>query len=263
MGQRQNCAKLPHMRCLFTLFLLLTPAAFADQAAQLVAFTEGRYDEAVTLAEAEPSADNLAFAARSLLAEAMSAPDQVPPQTLALQAEAFARRAIAADAGHVEGRLQLAIALSLRARPLSDRAARRSGFGSEAKTLAEAVLKDDPANAYAHGFMAVWNIEVVRRGGGLGAAIMGASVRQGKRHYTHAIATNADDASTHWQYARALTALNARKYRRDIDTALAAAMAAHPGSALERTMQARAAKLKTALDTQSHKACERLAENML
>jgi len=263
LGQRANCAKLPHMRRLLALFLLFTPAAFADHAAQLIAFTEGRYGEAVTLAEAEPSADNLAFAARSLLAEAMSAPDHIPPQALAEQAEAYARRAIAAEPGHVEGRLQLAIALSLRARPLSNREARRSGFGSEAKTLAEAVLKDDPANAYAHGFMAVWNIEVVRRGGSLGSAVMGASVRQGKRHYAHAIAADADDASTHWQYARALTALNAKKYRNDIDTALAAALAAHPGSALERTMQARALELRTALDTQSRKACERLAETML
>ena len=251
------------MKRLLALCLFLTPAAFADEAAQLTAFAEGRYHEAVSLAETQPSADNLAFAARSLLAEAMSAPDQVPPQVLAEQAETYARRALSTKTDHIEGRLQLAIALSLRARPLTTREAMRSGYGSEAKDLAEAVLNDDPANIYAHGFLAVWNIEVVRRGGRMGASFLGASVTKGKRHYHSAIASDAGDASIHWQYAKALTALNAKKYRSDIDAALAEALNAVAESELERIMQGRALQLKTALDTQPRKACEQLAAEML
>ena len=248
---------------LLAILLWLCPAALADETARLTAFSEGRYAEAVTLAEANPSADNLAFAARSLLAEAMSSSDHIPPQALAQQAEDFARRAIDTDAAHVEARLQLAIALSLRARPLTTRQARKSGYGSQAKALAEAVLDDDPGNAYAHGFMAVWHIEVVRRGGAIGATIMGASVRKGRRHYAKAVAANPGDASTHWQYAKALTALNARKYRAEIDSALAAAITAPTETELEKIMQARAMELKTALETQPRRVCERLAEHML
>ena len=94
------------------------------------------------------------------------------------------------------------------------------------KDLAEAVLKDDPNNAYAHGFLAVWNIEVVRRGGSVGSAIMGASLKQARKHYSAATRTLPQDAATHWQFARAMAALNARKYRAEIDAALAKALAA-------------------------------------
>ncbi len=245
------------------LILICSPLASAEPSARLSAFVEGRYLEAVSLAEAEPSSDSLAFAARSLLAEAMSAETQVPSPTLAEDAERFARRALEADPQHIEGRLQLAIALSLRARPMSTQQARKSGYGTEAKKLAESVLDDDPDNFYAHGFLSVWHIEVVRRGGGLGAAVMGASVKKAKRHYQRAIAIDPEDASTHWQYARALAALNARKYREDIRTALEAAYAASCETQLESVMKARADFLKTALKEQTHREIETLAARML
>ncbi len=251
------------MKYLIALLLMLAPCAAADESAQTSAFSQGRYEEIIALAESEPNADNLAFAARSLLAKAMSSADQTPPPSLAQLAEDYARRALSVDAHHVEARLQLAIALSLQARPMSAREAMRAGYGTQARDLVETVLSDTPDNAYAHGYMAVWNIEVVRRGGRFGAAMLGASVRKARAHYTKAIAVDASDASTHWQYARALTALNARKYRRDIDTALDAALVVETESELERTMQARAQQLKTALETQSRKACEQLAKRML
>lgn len=251
------------MRCLFLICLLLAPAAYGDDAAHLIAFSQGRYSEAVELADTAPTQDNLAFAARSLLAEAMSAPDHTPPEALILEAEDHARAALAIEPDHIEARLQLAIALSLRARPMSTRDARRSGFGGEARDLVRSVLKDDPENVYAHGFMAVWNLEVVRRGGGLGASIMGASVKQARQHYHAAIALNPDDASTHWQYAKALTALNARKYRNEIDTVLQSAVNASANSELEALMQSRASQLQLALQTLPRRECESLAQRML
>ena len=107
------------------------------------------------------------------------------------------------------------------------------------------------------------SIEVVRRGGSLGSAVMGASVKKGRQHYQNATRINGDDASTHWQYARALAALNARKYRHEIDTALTAAIEADASTALERVMQARAKKLQFALENQKRRAVEKLAAEML
>ena len=251
------------MRFLLVIWLILAPSALADESAQLTAFSEGRYVEAASLANARPTPDNLAFAARSLLAKAMSAPDQHPPTDLLVQAEQLARSALADDAGHVEARLQLAIALSLQARPLSTRRAMKTGYASTARDLAESVLQDDPANLYAHGFLSVWNLEVVRRGGGLGAAMMGASVKDARRHYRAAVAVDPDDVGVHWQYAKALTALNARKYRTEIETVLQAAATASTDSQLEALMQARASTLRTALSTRPPTACEDLAEQML
>lgn len=245
------------------LALLLTPPAFADEAAIITAFDDGRYSEAASIALEQATPDSLVFAARSLLADAMSTPDHTPPQSLVMEAEELARNAISLDPNHIEGRLQLAIALSLRSRPLTNREARKSGMGSEAKTLADAVLEDDPGNAYAHGFLAVWHVEVVRRGGSFGSAVMGASVKRARAHYAEAVKETPDDASIHWQYGRALAALNAKKYRSEIDAALTAAFAANCESQLERLMQTRAEQLSTALRFQSRRDVEALAEQML
>lgn len=251
------------MRWIIALVILISPAAQAEDEAHLIAFTEGRYEDAAALAQSTQSPDHLAFAARSLLAEAMSAPDYAPPPNLIDQAEILARSAVAADPSHVEGRLQLAIALSLKARPLSTREAMRAGYGEDAKNLAEAVLRDDPGNQYAHGFLAVWHLEVRRRGGAIGASILGASVKKGRAHYQHAVAQAPDDASIHWQYARALAALNVKKYRDEISTALMAALDCGTDSSLEAVMRDRAVLLHEALKNEKRSTTQRLAAEML
>ena len=247
------------MLCVF----LVSPLAMAQEDTHLIAFSEGRYGDAAAIAQDTSSADGLAFAARSLLAEAMSASDYEPPSALIEEAEQHARAALQTDPAHIEARLQLAIALSLRARPLSTRDAMRAGDGEEAKYLAESVLADDPDNPYAHGFLAVWHAEVRRRGGAIGAAMVGASMRKSKHHYRAAISAKPGDASIHWQYARALAALNVRKYSAEINSALDAAIAAEPETTLERTMQARARIFLGVFQNEDRKTIERTAKEML
>ena len=235
--------------------LLLTPAAYAQDASQIAAFQNGQFEAVVAAPIGEATADELAFKARALLAKGMCGSAQ-PSGDLLSRAEHYARAALAIDAAHVEAKLQLAITLSLKARPMSTRAAMRTGYGEEAKKLADAALKADPDNAYAHAFMAVWHVEVVRRGGALGARVMGASIKKSRKHYARATALLPDDASLHWQYARALAALNPKKYRTDIDTALGKALGTPAKDHIERVMIARAAELKTRLQQQPRKAVE-------
>jgi hypothetical protein len=251
------------MRCLIALILMATPAALAEDNAYQIAFTEGRYADAAELAQVEPTADRLAFTARSTLADGISSPDYEPPPVLLDQAEHLARKVLELDPTHLEGRLQLAIALSLKSRTLSVRDIRRSGYGEETKALAEGVLKDDPDNTYAHGFLAVWHLEVRRRGGTIGASIMGASVKKGRRHYQAAISRAPQDASLHWQYARALTALNAKKYRNEISQALTSARQCATETSLEQVMQDRAVILQSVLETKSPGTAEQIAAKML
>lgn len=244
------------------LALLFAPAALADEGAYQTAFQDGAYVQAAEIAAQTETADALALAARALLAEAMTG--QTEPDLALLQdAESFARRALDLEADHIEGRLQLAIAVSLKLRPMSTREARRTGQAGMPRTLAEAVLKADPDNAYAHGLLAVWHVEVVRRGGPLGAAIMGASLRKARMHYARALETRPGDASIHWQYARALAALNPEKHRGDIDAALAAASEAPLEDFLEAAMAERCTQLEAALATLAASDVENLAENML
>jgi hypothetical protein len=193
----------------------------------------------------------------------MSAPDFVPPAGLLDRAEALARAALDTEPDHIEARLQLAIALSLKARPLSTREAMRTGYGEDARTLVEGVLEDDPHNPFAHGFLAVWHVEVRRRGGTIGASILGASVKKGRRHYQAAIEASPGDASIHWQYARALASLNAKKYRGEIETTLQAALDCRTDSTLEDVMRGRAELLQFTIENEERSVVQLLATEML
>ena len=242
--------------------LLAAGPAYGEFRGAEAAFRAGHYEAAFDKAGAEHSADAHAFRARSLLALAMSG-DADPPRSLLDAALSEAETALALEPLHFEGRLQKAIALSLILRPMSLGEANRTGYGGQSRSLAEEVLKDDPENYYAHGFLAVWHVEVVRRGGLAGSAIMGASVRAGRSHYEEAIRLAPDDAGLHWQWARALAALDARKYRRDIETALVAAKAVDPQTELDRVMRGRAEQLLTALGQYAVRDVERQARQML
>ena len=185
-------------------------------------FASGQYLEAAGLAEEAAGADDLAFAARALLAHCMTG-SAAPDARLVERAVKDAEAALRLDPQHGEGRLQLAIALSLKSRDMDVMAAWSAGYGERGKKLAEEVLKADPANFYAHGFLAVWNLEVARRGGGMGAWMLGASEASGRSHYENA-ALAPDDVGVHWQYARALAALDVKQYGVEASTVLGKAL---------------------------------------
>ncbi|MEM7328856.1 MAG: hypothetical protein AAF437_08970 [Pseudomonadota bacterium] len=263
MGRPLEYDILHDMRWIAVLFTLSCISAAAAEEAHLIAFTEGRYAEAASVVETSHAPDALAFAARSLLAEAISDEAFNVSPVLIEQAEQLSREALIEAPDHIEARLQLAIALSLKARPMTTRDARRAGYGDDAKRLADSVLEDDPTNTYAHGFLSVWHIEVRRRGGAIGASIMGASIRTAREHYQAAIRLSPDDASVHWQYARALASLNAKKYRREIESALAQALDCGAETRLEQVMQTRARVLQSAIRTEKRAVVEELAAQML
>jgi tetratricopeptide (TPR) repeat protein len=232
-----------------------TSIALADR------YARGEYLEAASLAEAAAGADDLAFAARALLAHCMTG-SAAPDASLVERAVKDAEAALRLDPAHEEGRLQLAIALSLKSRDMDLMAAWSAGYGEKGKKLAEEVLKADPANFYAHGFLAVWNLEVARRGGGMGAWMLGASTESGRKHYEQARALAPDDVGVHWQYARALAALDLKGKTPEVRAALQRALAAAASDHVELVMQARAQQLSDAL-AGDRDAAQRLAQAML
>ena len=156
------------------------------------------------------------------------------------RAEGLARAALAEDRAHVEGRLQLAIALSLKSRLMTTREILKAGYGTEGRDLVQSVLKEQPDNAYAHGFMAVWNLEVMRKGGTLGAAWFGASKDKARQHFTAALASDPDNPALCWQYARALAAQDYRKHYDEVFDALRCSLGTKADTELDRMMQDRA-----------------------
>jgi tetratricopeptide (TPR) repeat protein len=243
--------------------LLVAGPAFAHPTSPDLAgrFARGEYLEAARMAEAAASPDDLAFAARSLLAYCMTGAED-PDAAIVDRASKDAEAALAIEPAHEEGQLQLAIALSLKSRAMDVLDAWNKGYGDKGKKLALAVLKSDPDNFYAHGFLAVWNVEVRRRGGPVGASIMGASVKAGREHYQAALKLAPDDIGIHWQYARALTALDARQYGDEAAEVLGRAITANAGDHVEGVMQKRAATLAEALKG-DRKAAQKLARTML
>lgn len=243
--------------------LFCGPPALAHPTSPTLAamFTRGDYMEAAREAEGAAGADDLAFAARALLAQCMTGPNE-PDAALVDRASRDAEAALKIDPKHEEGQLQLAIALSLKSRKMDVLDAWSAGYGDKGKKLASEVLKSDPDNFYAHGFLAVWNVEVRRRGGTVGAAIMGASVKNGRKHYQSAARLAPDDIGVHWQYARALAALGVKEYGAEASTVLDKALAANADSHVEKVMQQRAAELSEALKGDAATA-QKLAREML
>lgn len=224
-------------------------------------YQRGDYLAAAAAAEAAASADDLAFAARAVLAHIMTH-DADPDPQLVDRARRDAEGALALDAVHAEAKLQLAIALSLQSRAMDALDAWNAGLGERGRKLAGEVLAADPSNVYAHGFLAVWNVEVRRRGGSIGATFMGASVGEGRRHYAEAARLSPDDIGVHWQWARALAALDARRYSAEVRAALDKALAAQVDDHVEEVMQARARRLSEALASGARTA-QQLARSLL
>jgi tetratricopeptide (TPR) repeat protein len=252
-------------RCSLILAALLVsgaPVAFADIAGANAAFRAGQYDLALTEAAAERSADAYALKARAILAKVMCAGREPDLSTLN-EALTAAEAALKLDGDHGEGRLQKAIALSLLTRPMSLSEANESGYGPKARALAEAVLADNPEDHYALGFLAVWHVEVHRRGGSLGAAVLGASLKTARKNYAEAVRLAPEDAGLRWQWARALAAYDAKKYSGEIEAELVAALAIDPSTDLDRVMQARAEALLDIVKTKKPDEIEKTAQGML
>lgn len=242
--------------------LFATPAQAQTASAELSGkFARGEYLAAAEAGETAGSADELAFAARALLAQCMTAGPTIDGALLD-RAVADAETALRLDARHEEAQLQLAIAISLKSRNMDAMAAWTAGYGERGRNLAERVLKADPRNFYAHGFLAVWNLEVQRRGGGMGAWMMGASLDAARRHYETARGLAPDDVGIHWQYARALAALDLKANLGEVTAALRLAISAIATDHVEQVMQARAQQLVAALNG-DRDAAQRLAASML
>lgn len=216
--------------------------AFAQSGHEADLFQQGAFLEAARLAEGGPGADEQAFAARALLAAVVTGEDPPDPELLE-RALADAERALDLQPDHAEGRLQAAIALSLRSRSMSSASALREGIAGRTRRMAEEVLSRDPGNHYAHAFLAVWHVEVRRRGGALGAALLGASLEEGEKRYREAVRLRPGDIGVVWQYARALTALDPVRFRTAAIEALEAAVVWSPRDYVEAVLQERARDL--------------------
>lgn len=188
------------------------------------AYASGRFLEAAEAAGRSPSAEDRTLAARALLAACvLTDPEQ--RSGLVVAAETQARAALAADPSSVDARLQLAMALGLKGRRASLGEALRRGYASEAKRLIDEAAAAAPGEPWAWALLGGWHLEVVRRGGRIGARLYGASTAKGLAAFEHAHGLAPNDAVISLHYAAALLGVDPERYGPRARELLATAMA--------------------------------------
>jgi cytochrome c-type biogenesis protein CcmH/NrfG len=128
------------------------------------------------------------------------------------RAEADAAEALALAPDGVEPRLGLALTLGMKAKRASAGEALARRYAPRGKALIDEALALDPRDARAYALLGGWNLEIVRRGGPVGARLMGASSKAGMRAFTEARTLAPNDPAIALHFAIALLGLNATRY---------------------------------------------------
>ena len=213
----------------------------------LSAYREGRWREAANKARALRSADNLAFAARALLAGAMLNRQAPTRAADVAAARNLSEAAMALDALHVEGRLQLATALGLQARLVSPPRAFGQGLPQQALRLLQSVVRDVPDEAWGHALIGGWHLEGLRIGGPAARALLGANVGKGQQAFDRAMALDPAEPAIPFYYGISWLALNAEQNAAQARQLHARAAALAPRDAFQTEICNRAAQLSALL----------------
>lgn len=231
--------------------LLLAATAQASVPPEaLNVFHAGHFAKSAQIAEAEASAPSLAFAARALIAEAVTRSGGFCLPCLS-EAEALAQQAIALDAKNVEGHLQRAIAMGFRGRVIGVMQARSEDLPEKAHDSLTKALELDPHSLWAQASLGAWNLEIVHHAGPVLAAISyGATRSRGLDLYRQALARNSSNVVLHVHFALSILALDQKSFQDEAQAALAAALSVPTGDALALYSQNQARELSRALQSE-------------
>jgi hypothetical protein len=225
-------------------------------------YASGQFAKAAAAARQQGGPDALALAARALNAQTMLVGARAAPAPLVRDAEADARAAVSAAPRHIEGRLQLATAIGLKARRAGPLAAYANGWGRQIRDLLDAVLADAPRQAWAFAMLGGWHLEAVRKGGPGPARTLGATIAQGRAAFQRAMALDPGQPVIPYYYAACLIEEDAANAA-EAATLVRRAVAARPTDAFEREIAARAQTLLAALEAGSVKAAQAEARRFL
>jgi tetratricopeptide (TPR) repeat protein len=241
------------IRPLLLLFVLVSSLSLARASDDTVpgvatqAYEAGRYADAARIAAAAETAPALAFAARALIADAITRPDGLCADCLR-QAETLAKRASAIDPRNVEAHLQEAVALGFLGRSMGVFAARRQGLAERVREQLDKALAIDPGNPWAKASLGAWNLEIVSHAGSLLANLLyGAKESVGLELYRSALRELPEEALLHYQFALTLLALDQDGMKAEARQALERARGVSRQDALTTFTRERAAILLDAM----------------
>ncbi|MBL8782054.1 MAG: hypothetical protein JNL06_14055 [Alphaproteobacteria bacterium] len=202
----------------FALCAVVSAPASAEvpQTAQ-TAYADGKFMVAASVAEAEGSADALAFAARARIADAIMRDDLC--LDCLIKAEALAQAAISRDPNQAEGYVQLAIAIGFRGRLVSTLDAQSEGLAEKGRAAIDRARELDPMNSWARASLGGWHLEIVHRAGSILASVLyGANEEEGLSNFRAAIEEDPGSLLLRYHYALSILALDEERFR---DEALA------------------------------------------
>ncbi|MES1201598.1 MAG: hypothetical protein ABUS57_09140 [Pseudomonadota bacterium] len=225
--------------------LAVASPAHAQSAATL--YASGEFRAAADRGEQEGGAAGYLIAARALLAMAISDFRGADAGAWLDRAQNDAEAALASAPNSVQARLQFATALGMKGRRASLEEAINADYARRGRALIDEALNRAPQDPWAHALLGVWNLEVVRRGGVLGSAFMGASARDGIRAFERARALAPNDPVIAFQYGLALLSLHPSRYAGRAGALFEAAASSAPRDAFEATMRDEARRLSHVL----------------
>jgi tetratricopeptide (TPR) repeat protein len=245
-------------------WLALVPGGLAQaQTATQRLYAEGAFLQAAAAGEASSSASGYALAARALLARCMLAGNDQDEMVWIERARRNAESALAREPQSVEARLQLATALGMRAQRLSIPQALREGLAGQGRRLIDEALARAPNDPWANALSGGWHLEVLRRGGPVGAMTMGARLQDGIAAFDRALQLAPNDPAILMQYAGGLLLLDARRHQDLIEALLRRAEVAPARDAFERFAVTQAGDVRLILDTQGPRAASRAVAALL
>ncbi|MDX2233135.1 MAG: hypothetical protein NW200_01440 [Hyphomonadaceae bacterium] len=237
------------------------PAPAQAQSRAQAAYVAGDFMAAA--ARVEAVGGDRSLAARALLAAVLTGGPVDDVDALIARAEAHARAGAAADPDDAEPRLHLALALGMKARRAPLRDAVKAGYAREGRALIDAALRLAPASPWAHALDGAWHLEILRRGGRVGASLYGAERGAGLAAFERARALAPGDAAIAYQYAVALLELDGARGAARARALLAVAGACRADDAFEAAIAAQARQVAQILDTRGPAAAARDATRAL
>jgi hypothetical protein len=162
---------------------------------------------------------------RALLVQTMASRDHDERGRLIAAAEAKARAVLSQSPGDAAAKLFLAVSIGMKARRATPLQAYRAGWAQEGKALIVSVTRAAPDNAWAQALLGGWHLEVLRRGGPAGAALLGAKENLGLAAFRRARALAPQDGAIALQFAIALLGYQPARFADEAAQLLTAALA--------------------------------------
>jgi tetratricopeptide (TPR) repeat protein len=225
-------------------------------------FSAGSYGAAAEAAERAGGAAGLALSARALLAESFVTEGTTDDAPRIERAIRNAESAIAADPANVEGRLQLALGLGMKARRMDLMAAFRGGYAQTGKRLLDEAVALNPREPWAWTMMAAWHLEVIRRGGMSGAMTLGASRDTARQAIDRAGQLAPNDPSVTFNRGVATLEIDPSRNAASARALLARAVALPAQDAFGRQMKINAGRVMATIDASGGRDALRLVYRM-